>query len=170
MTQAVEDSAARPIFYESRVINLRLDEATLKRIDDEYDAMSEEAEEYNIEKSKHELGRIDSILGADGTIISLCEDIVSHYEEFRQYEQTGKAMIVAYSRPIAMKIYNCILEMRPDWDEKVAVVMTSTNKDPDEWRKIIGNDSYKQELEKRFKDNDSRLKIVIVVSRLVARV
>jgi len=163
MTQAVEDGATRPIFYESRVINLRLDEATLKRIDDEYDAMSEEAEEYNIEKSKQELGRIDSILGADSTIISLCEDIVSHYEEFRQYEQTGKAMIVAYSRPIAMKIYNCILEMRPNWHEKIAVVMTSTNKDPDEWRKIIGNDSYKQELEKRFKDNDSRLKIVIVV-------
>ena len=80
-----------------------------------------------------------------------------------QYEQTGKAMIVAYSRPIAIKIYRRILEMRPVWGDKLAVVMTSGNKDPEDWRAIIGNDSHKKELEKRFKDNDSSLKIVIVV-------
>src|SRR5574344_2138522 len=163
MTQSVEDGATKPVFYESRVINLKLNDEALKRIDDEYDAMAEEAEEYSIEKSKHELGRIDSILGADETVDSLCGDILSHYEEFRQYEQTGKAMIVAYSRPIAMKIYQRLLELRPNWKEKLAVVMTSGNKDPEEWRPIIGNDSHKKVLEKRFKDNDSLLKIVIVV-------
>lgn len=163
MTQSVEDGATRPVFYESRVINLKLDEETLKRIDSEYEAMAEEAEEHAIEKSKRELGRIDSILGADDTVNSLCDDIVSHYEEFRQWEQTGKAMIVAYSRPIAMKIYNRLLFMRPEWNDKLAVVMTSGNNDPEEWRSIIGNDSHKKELEKRFKDNDSSLKIVIVV-------
>ncbi len=163
MTQSVEDGATRPVFYESRVINLKLDDEALKRIDDEYDVMAEEAEEYAIEKSKHELGRIDSILGADETVNSLCEDILSHYEEFRQYEQTGKAMIVAYSRPIAMKIYQRLLELRPNWKEKLAVVMTSGNKDPEEWHPIIGNDSHKKVLEKRFKDNSSLLKIVIVV-------
>ena len=103
MTQSVDDGATRPVFYESRVINLKLD------------------------------------------------------------EQTGKAMIVAYSRPIAIKIYRRILEMRPVWGDKLAVVMTSGNKDPEDWRAIIGNDSHKKELEKRFKDNDSSLKIVIVV-------
>ena len=163
MTQAVEDGATRPVFYESRVINLKLDEETLKHIDAEYEAMADLAEEYAIEKSKRELGRIDSILGADETVNSLCDDIVSHYEEFRQWEQTGKAMIVAYSRPIAMKIYERLLAMRPSWNDKVAIVMTSGNNDPEEWRKVIGNDSYKKELEKRFKDNDSPLKIVIVV-------
>lgn len=163
MTQAVEDGTTRPVFYESRVINLKLDEETLKHIDAEYEAMADLAEEYAIEKSKRELGRIDSILGADETVNSLCDDIVSHYEEFRQWEQTGKAMIVAYSRPIAMKIYERLLAMRPSWSDKVAVVMTSGNNDPEEWRKVIGNDSYKKELEKRFKDNDSPLKIVIVV-------
>jgi len=163
MTQSVEDGATRPVFYESRVINLKLNDEALKCIDDEYDAMAEEAEEYAIEKSKHELGRIDSILGADETVDSLCGDILSHYEEFRQYEQTGKAMIVAYSRPIAMKIYQRLLELRPNWTEKLAVVMTSGNNDPEEWRPIIGNDSHKKVLEKRFKDNDSLLKIVIVV-------
>jgi len=163
MTQAVADGATRPVFYESRVINLKLDEDTLRRIDVEYDVMAEEAEEYAIEKSKRELGRIDSIFGADETIASLCDDIVKHYEEFRQYEQTGKAMIVAYSRPIAIKIYRRILEMRPAWAEKLAVVMTSGNKDPKDWRRIIGNDARKKELEKEFKDNDSPLKIAIVV-------
>ena len=163
MTQAVEDGATRPVFYESRVINLKLDESTLRRIDEEYDAMAGEAEEYAIEKSKKELGRIDSILGAEPTVNSLCDDIVNHYEEFRQYEQTGKAMIVAYSRPIAIKIYKQLLELRKDWKDKLAVVMTSGNNDPEEWREIIGNDRHKKELEKEFKDNNSKLKIVIVV-------
>jgi len=84
MTQSVEDGATRPVYYESRVINLKLDEATLRRIDDEYDAMAAEAEAYVHRESKRELGRIDSILGADETIGSLCEDIVKHYEENRQ--------------------------------------------------------------------------------------
>ena len=163
MTQAVADGATRPVFYESRVINLKLDEATLRRIDEEYDSMAAEAEEYAIEKSKHELGRLDSILGADDTISSLVEDIVGHYEDYRQFEQTGKAMIVAYSRPIAMKIYHRMLELRPEWRNKLAVVMTSGNKDPEEWREIIGNDSHKKELERQFKDDAGPLKIVIVV-------
>ena len=163
MTQAVEDGATKPVFYESRVINLKLDQKILNRIDAEYDAMADEAEEHSIEKSKNELGRIDSILGAPQTIDSLCDDIVSHYEEHRQYQQTGKAMIVAYSRSIAMDIYEKLLVMRPEWSNKVAVVMTSANKDPEEWRKIIGNDTYKKELEKRFKDDESELKIAIVV-------
>ena len=163
MTQAVADGATRPVFYESRVINLKLDEVTLRRIDEEYDSMAAEAEEYAIEKSKHELGRLDSILGADDTISSLVEDIVGHYEDYRQFEQTGKAMIVAYSRPIAMKIYHRMLELRPEWRNKLAVVMTSGNKDPEEWRVIIGNDSHKKELERQFKDDAGPLKIVIVV-------
>ncbi|MBR5014051.1 MAG: type I restriction endonuclease subunit R, partial [Bacteroidales bacterium] len=163
MTQAVADGATRPVFYESRVVNLKLDEATLRRIDEEYDSMAAEAEEYAIEKSKHELGRLDSILGADDTISSLVEDIVGHYEDYRQFEQTGKAMIVAYSRPIAMKIYRRMLELRPEWRDKLAVVMTSGNKDPEEWRAIIGNDSHKKELERQFKDDAGPLKIVIVV-------
>ena len=163
MTQAVEDGATRPVFYESRVINLKLNETTLQQIDSEYDAMVGEAEEYKIEKSKRELGRIDSILGAEETVNSLCDDILSHYEEFRQYEQSGKAMIVAYSRSIAIKIYSRLLALRPAWSDKVAVVMTSGNDDPEEWREIIGNDKRKKELEKEFKDNESPLKIVIVV-------
>lgn len=163
MTQAVEDGATRPVFYESRVIHLNLDEDVLKDIDREYDIVAEEAEPYVVEKSKMELGRMESILGAPQTIDTLCTDILHHYENYRQYELTGKAMIVAYSRPIALSIYHRLLEMRPNWTEKLAVVMTSSNDDPEEWRAIIGNKRHKEELAKRFKDNDDPLKIAIVV-------
>ena len=154
MTQAVEDGATRPVYYESRVIKLNLDEATLKMIDAEYDIMAKNADEEVIEKSKRELGQMEAVLGNDNTINSLVCDILDHYENNRENLLTGKAMIVAYSRPIAMKIYKRILELRPTWTEKVGVVMTSGNNDPEEWRQIIGNKQHKDELAKKFKDNE----------------
>lgn len=163
MTQAVEDGATRPVYYESRVIKLNLDEQTLKLIDAEYDIMAANADEEVIEKSKRELGQMEAVLGNDNTINSLVCDILDHYENNRENLLTGKAMIVAYSRPIAMKIYKRILELRPAWTEKVGVVMTSGNNDPEEWRQIIGNKHHKDELAKKFKDNDSPMKIAIVV-------
>ena len=163
MTQAVEDGATRPVYYESRVVKLKLDQETLKLIDNEYEIMANNADEEVIERSKKELSRMDAILGADDTINSLVDDILYHYENNREHLLTGKAMIVAYSRPIAMKIYQRILELRPNWTQKVAVVMTSGNNDPEEWRDIIGNKKYKNELAKKFKDNESELKIAIVV-------
>lgn len=163
MTQSVEDGATRPVYYESRVIRLNLDQATLRLIDAEYDLMSLNADSEVIEKSKHELGQMEAILGNDNTLDSLVHDILDHYENNREYLLTGKAMIVAYSRSIAMKIYKRILELRPNWEEKVVVVMTSGNNDPEEWRQIIGNKHHKNELAKKFKDNNSPLKIAIVV-------
>ena len=163
MTQAVEDGATRPVYYESRVMNLKLDKNTLDLIDAEYDIMAHNADPEVIQKSKHELGQMEAVLGHDQTIASLVDDILSHYENNRENLLTGKAVIVAYSRAIAMKIYNRILQLRPTWTEKVAVVMTESNKDPEEWRAIIGNKHHREELAKKFKDNDSPLKIAIVV-------
>ena len=163
MTQSVEDGATRPVYYESRVIRLNLDQATLRLIDAEYDLMSLNADSEVIEKSKHELGQMEAILGNDNTLDSLVQDILEHYENNREHLLTGKAMIVAYSRSITMKIYKRILALRPNWEEKVAVVMTSGINDPEEWRQIIGNKHHKNELAKRFKDNNSPLKIAIVV-------
>ena len=164
MTQAVSDGATCPVYYESRVINLNLDKDTLKAIDDEYEILaSEGATEEQIEKSKKQMSHLEEILGAPATIDSLCKDIINHYEENRQFELTGKAMIVAYSRPIAMSIYHRILELRPNWTDKVKVVMTGSNKDPEEWHDIIGNKQYKKELAKKFKDNNDPMKIAIVV-------
>jgi len=144
-------------------MHLKLDENILRLIDEEYDLMAQSAESHAIDRSKKELGRLDSILGADQTISALCEDIITHYEENRAQELTGKAMIVAYSRPIAMKIYRTLLEKRPNWTEKIGVVMTSSNNDPEEWHDIVGNKRHKEEMAKKFKDNESPFKIAIVV-------
>lgn len=163
MTQAVEDGATRPVYYESRVVKLHLDEETLRRIDEEYNLMAENADPEVIERSKHELGQMEAILGNEQTIHSLVSDILEHYENHREHLLTGKAMIVAYSREIAMKIYREILKERPDWTKKVAVVMTESNKDPEEWRSIIGNKRRRKDLADEFKDDDSPLKIAIVV-------
>ena len=163
MTQAVEDGATRPVYYESRVIRLKLDEATLKKIDDEYEIMASEADPEVIQRSKRELGQMEAILGNEQTINSLVDDVLGHYEDCRAGLLTGKAMIVAYSRAIALKIYHRILELRPSWMEKIAVVMTESNKDPEEWRAIIGNKRHREDLAREFKDNESPLKIAIVV-------
>lgn len=163
MTQAVEDGATRPVYYESRVIKLKFDEATLRLIDQEYDLMANQADPAVIEKSKRELGQMEAVLGNDATIDSLVQDILDHYENYRENLLTGKAMIVAYSRAIAMKIYHRIMEFRPSWTEKVKVVMTESNKDPEAWRGIIGNKRRRDELAKEFKDNNSPMKIAIVV-------
>lgn len=163
MTQAVEDGATLPVYYESRVVHLKLDEETLRLIDAEYDLLAQNADAEVIEKSKKQMGQLEAILGADQTIDSLVDDILDHYENYRANLLTGKAMIVAYSRPIALKIYKRILKLRPAWKEKVKVVMTQNNKDPEEWREIIGNKKYRDSLADEFKDNESPMKIAIVV-------
>ena len=163
MTQAVEDGATRPVYYESRVIHLKLDQNTLALIDSTYDILEQQADSVTIEKSKKMLGQMESVLGADSTIESLCKDIIDHYEKNRANLLTGKAMIVAYSRPIAMKIYRKILEMRPNWNEKVGVVMTSGNNDPEDWKEIIGSKKHKEDMARKFKDNSDPMKIAIVV-------
>ena len=163
MTQSVEDGATVPISYESRIAEIQLDDTILDLIDDKYWELRQQAEEYNIERSKRELSKMESLLGAPEVIDDISKDIVHHYEENRANELTGKAMIVAYSRPIAIKMYKKILELRPDWDEKVKVVMSGSNKDPEEWHEIIGDKTYKKELENKFKDDEDPMKIAIVV-------
>ena len=83
MTQAVEDGATRPVYYESRVVHLKLDENTLALIDSTYDILEQQSDKATIEKSKKMLGQMESVLGADSTIASLCDDIVEHYEKYR---------------------------------------------------------------------------------------
>ena len=132
MTQSVEDGATVPISYESRIADISLDEPILNLIDREYDKLALQAESYNIERSKRELSKMESLLGAPEIIEDICRDIVNHYENNRQQELSGKAMIVAYSRSIAIKMYEKILELHPNWEDKVKVVMSGSNKDSEE--------------------------------------
>lgn len=163
MTRAVDDGATRPVYYESRVLHLKLSDSVLSQIDAEYEKLADDAEEHAIQKSKAQLSRLDSILGAPQTIDTLVDDILKHYEDNRAHELTGKAMIVAYSRPIAMEIYHRILKQRPQWKELVKVIMTSSNQDPEEWKQIVGSKTAQKEKAKQFKKDTSQMKIAIVV-------
>ncbi len=164
MTQAVADGATVPVYYESRLIKLNLDSETLQLLDEEYENLADEgAEEEDIKRSKQENAQLRNILHAPETIETLCWDIIDHYENYRANHLTGKAMIVALDRPTGIDIYKKLISLRPEWKEIIGVVMTQGNQDPVEWNDIIGNASHKIELARQFKDNSSKIKIVIVV-------
>ncbi len=162
MTQAVEDGATVPIYYENRTAKIKLNEELLKKIDAEYEKMVGEASEMAIEKSKSDLSTIEAIIGSRERLSLLADDIIAHYED-RQYVLTGKAMIVCMSRRIAINLYRIILEKRPEWKQKVKVVLTSSNQDDEDWHDIIGNKAYRNGLMLEFKDDTSEFKIAIVV-------
>ena len=163
MSQAVDDGATRPVYYESRVVNLNLDDDTMKLLDEEFASLKDEgATDEQIRRSKQEHSRLEVLLGEDATIDTLVRDIIDHYEQNRAQLLTGKAMVVALTREIAIKIYRKMLELRPSWTEKVKVVMSGSNQDPDDWQKIIGNEAYKKELAAKFKKDDDPMKIAIV--------
>lgn len=164
MTQAVEDGATVPVYYESRLIKLDLDAETMKLLDQEYDKLAEEgASDEDLKRSKQENARLHALLRAPETIDTLCRDLVQHYEECRKNHLTGKAMIVAIDRATGIDIYRKLCELRPDWKEIIGVVMTSGNQDPVEWADIIGSAAHKEQLARDFKDNSSKMKIAIVV-------
>lgn len=162
MTQAVEDGATVPIYYENRTAKIKLNEELLKQIDAEYDRLAEEASETVIEKSKSELSSIEAIVGSKERLDLLADDIIAHYED-RQYVLTGKALVVCMKRRIAVNLYRTILKKRPEWDKKVKVVLTASNQDDEDWHDIIGNKAYRDGLMTEFKDEKSDFKIAIVV-------
>ena len=164
MTQAVHDGATVKIYYESRLAKIKLNEEMLQKIDNEYWSMqvNEGVEEYVVEESQKKLSRMEQIISNSDRIRELVKDLIAHYED-RETLVKGKAMIVAYSRISAYKMYKEILAQRPEWDKKVKMVMTTSNKDNKEMAELIGNKKYQKELEKEFRDENSEFKIVIVV-------
>lgn len=162
MTQAVEDGATVPIYYENRAAKIKLNEELLKKIDAEYEKLASEATETAIEKSKEDLSTIEAIVGSKERLNLLADDIIAHYED-RQYVLTGKAMIVCMSRRIAINLYRIILGKRPEWTNKIKVVLTSSNQDDEDWHGIIGNKAYREGLRVEFQDDESEFKIAIVV-------
>ena len=164
MTQAVLDNATVPIYYENRVAKLKLDEEVLKEIDNEYNYIVEndEADADTVNKSKEELAKLETVIGSQDRLDMLSKDIIEHYEQ-RVDILNGKAMIVCMTRKIAINLYKEILNKRPDWNNKIKVVLTDNNNDPTEWHEIVGNKKYRDDLAIEFKNEDSELKIVIVV-------
>ncbi len=164
MTQAVEDGATVPIYYENRVAKLSLDEELLKQVDEEYQNLvdTDQTTIDIVDKSKKELSRLETIIGSQERLKMLAEDIINHYES-RQDILTGKAMIVSMSRRTAIHLYQEILNQRPNWKEKVKVILTDNNNDPEEWHNIVKNKQYREEMAIEFKKKDSHFKIAIVV-------
>ena len=164
MTQAIMDGATVPIMYEARMARVGLNQKILDEIDDYYNYLEreEDVEEYKINESKKEMAKMSQIIEDPDRLQMIVEDIIKQYEQI-ETSIANKAMIVAYSRNSAYTMYKKFLELRPDWKNKVHMVITSNNKDDEEMQKEIGSKRDKKKLEIEFKDMDSEFKIAIVV-------
>ena len=167
--QAVDDGATVPIYYESRLAKIDLNQSALPTIDEEVEDIldSESADEREKEKAKSQWSALEAIVGTDARLQEVAEDLINHYET-RSQTQPGKGMIVAMSRDICVRLYDKIIEVRPDWhsDEHtqgaIKVVMTASASDKAYLQPHHTSKSQKKDLEKRFKDPEDPLKIVIV--------
>lgn len=167
MQQAKEDGATVAIYYESRLAKLKLKQEELPQIDAEVDELAEDEEESAQAKLKTRWAALEKIVGAAPRIAQVAADLIDHFEE-RNKAQQGKAMIVAMSREICVHLYNEIIKLRPDWHDEdpekgqIKVVMTGSASDKALLRPHIYDSKTKKRLEKRFKDPDDPLQIVIV--------
>lgn len=165
MTQSVKDGSTVKIFYESRVIPLNLPDDL--NIDESYEEITEGQEDDVKSKLKSKWSRIEALAGADARVKTLANDIVMHFEE-RQKAIFGKGMIVTMSRRIAVKLYDAIIKLKPEWhsddDHKgaIKIVMTGSSSDPEKFQKHLGPKKRRNLLEKRMKDVNDELKLVIV--------
>lgn len=163
MTQSVEDGSTVKIFYESRLAKVWLDDGKLKEIDKYYDDLANQSVSDDvIEESKSKWSSMEVIIGDDDRLHLLASDILKHYNE-RKDVLNGKAMIVCMSRKIAAKLYYQIIGLAPDLKEKIALVVTESNKDTDEERKLFKDKAYRENAAKEFKRKDGSIKIAIVV-------
>lgn len=164
MTQAILDGATVPIMYEGRMARVGLNQKILDEIDDYYTYLErdEGVEESILNESKKEMAKMQEIIEDPDRLELIVKDIIKGYEEIEN-SVANKAMVVAYSRKSAYTMYKKFLELRPDWKNKVHMVITANNKDDEEMQKAIGSSKDKHQLEKDFKDADSEFKIAIVV-------
>lgn len=164
MTQAIMDGATVPIMYESRMARVGLNQKLLDEIDDYYNMLETEegVEDYKIEESKKTMATMKAIIEDPDRLEMIVKDIIKNYEEI-QTSVANKAMVVAYSRDAAFTMYKKFIELKPEWKNKVNMIITSNNKDDEEMQKAIGSKKDKKQLEVDFKDMDSDFKIAIVV-------
>ena len=168
MTQAIMDKSTVPIMYESRMARVGLNQKILDEIDEYYNYIEETgmADEFAITKSKQMMAKISQVIEDPDRLELIVKDIISHYEE-RKDMVADHAMVVAYSRKAAYTMYQKFLELRPDYEDVVNMIITPSNKDPEDMQKAIGTKGAKKELEIRFKnevdDPNEKFKIAIVV-------
>ncbi len=164
MTQSVIDGSTVKLYYESRLAKVWTNDDVLKQIDEYYDEMerNQSSDIKSIEKSKAEMSKIKIILEDDDMIDLFARDIMAHYDERKGF-LNGKAMIVCQTRIAAAKLYKKIVEeLKPNYKDKVILVVTESNKDTKEQRELFGNSDYRKALAEEFKKDDSKYKIAIV--------
>ena len=167
INRAVEDGATVPIYYESRLARIELDDDERALIDDEIAELTEDEALDEQEKLKRKWSNIEAVVGAPSRLALMAEDLVRHYED-RVQAMDGKAMIVCMSRRICVALYDEIVKLRPDWhsddDENgvIKIVMTGSAADPQDWQPHIGSKARRELLAKRAKDPADPLKLVIV--------
>lgn len=165
MSQSVNDGATVRIFYEGRLAKIWTDPNILLQIDEYYDELEEsgKASKEAVDKSKRAMSSLKKILEDDDVIALLANDIVTHYEGRKDF-LNGKAMIVVSTRQVAMKLYNKIVnDIRPEWKDIIVPIVTESNKDSEEMRKLFKDANYRKEMGEEFKKEDSKIKIAIVV-------
>jgi len=165
--RAVEDKATVPIYYESRLVKIHLPDEKKAELDDEVEAVAEGVELSTRDQAVAKWAQLEAIVGNRERIKEVAKDIVEHFEA-RQEVFTGKAMIVAMSRRIAVELYEEIVALRPDWHSpdsdkgKIKVVMTASSSDPREFQPHHTNKENRRKLAERFKDASNSLQLVIV--------
>lgn len=165
---AVEDGATVPIYYESRLAKLDINKAEIEELSDQVDEVVEDEEDVGSrEKTKGEWSRLEKLVGATPRLKQIAADLVTHFEA-RTEATAGKGMIVTMSREICVHLYNEIIALRPDWHDddpkkgKIKIVMTGSASDKPLLQPHIYNKQTKKRFEKRFKDVNDPLKLVIV--------
>jgi type I restriction enzyme R subunit len=165
--RAVEDGATVPIYYESRMVKLELAEGERDLLDQEFDQVTEEVEEYRKGKLKSKWAALEAVAGAEKRVAMIAADLIDHFEK-RLEAMDGKAMVVCMSRRICVDLYDEIVRLRPEWDSDddnkgvIKVVMTGSASDPPERQRHIRNKPRREALRKRFKDPADPFKVVIV--------
>ena len=188
MTESVRDEITVRIVYEGRAAKVALNNSELEKIEKYYEQVAlEGANEYQIEQSKEETAKMNAILGDPKRLQSLAEDFVTHYENRVSEGATvkGKAMFVCSSREIAYAFYKNVIALRPEWNEiriaaegvvlsekdqreikpmeRIKMIMTRSQDDPEEMYKLIGTKDQRKELDRQFKNEKSNFKIAIIV-------
>ena len=165
--RAVEDGATVPIYYESRLAKLALDEAERPRIDPDFEEVTEGEEARRKEKLKTKWAQLEAVAGAAPRLRLIAQDIVSHFER-RIEAMDGKAMIVCMSRRICIDLYGELTRLRPDWhgeddaEGRIKVVMTGSASDPPHWQPHLRSKSRREALAERFRDPGDPLQVVLV--------
>lgn len=167
MQQAKDDGATVAIYYESRLAKLSLNQRELPALDEDIDELAEDEENNEQAKLKSRWAALEKIVGSEPRMKQVSADLIDHFEE-RSKAQRGKAMIVGMSRDICVHLYNEIIALRPDWHSDdpakgvIKVVMTGTPSDKPLLRPHIYTKQIRKDLEKRFKNPDDELRLVIV--------